>query len=167
MRYCKDITNLIFWELWKCLTIPIKIILSICSKPSCLSACKKSTSLLNPFLRYYATLKVRKFESLFYKINTCLQKTATYFGLRVEKIFSVNIYTYFSILGVDFTVLCLCYIKKLQLLVVKKFWTMICCIILLYLWAQKVCLRFLKSYFKLEILIFLSVVVSFLVDMFN
>ena len=29
-------------------------------------------------LRYYATFKVRKFESLFYKINTCLQKTTTY-----------------------------------------------------------------------------------------
>ena len=26
------------------------------------------------YLRYYATLKVRKSESLFYKFNTCLQK---------------------------------------------------------------------------------------------
>ena len=26
-------------------------------------------------LRYYATFKVRKFESLLYKIKTCLQKT--------------------------------------------------------------------------------------------
>ena len=33
--------------------------------------------------------------------------------------------------------------------------------------SRKICLRFLKSYFKLEILIFLSFVVSFLVDMFN
>ena len=42
-------------------------------------------------LRYYAILKVRKFESLFYKINTCLQKTTTCIGLRAEQIFSVNI----------------------------------------------------------------------------
>ena len=35
--------------------------------------------------------KVRKFESFFYKINTCLQKTTTCIGLRVEQIFSVNI----------------------------------------------------------------------------
>ena len=46
-RYCKDIVNLLFWELWKGLTISIKIIVSICSKLSCLSACKKSTSSLN------------------------------------------------------------------------------------------------------------------------
>ena len=38
LRYCKDIANLLFWELWECLTIPIKIIVSICSKLSCLSA---------------------------------------------------------------------------------------------------------------------------------
>ena len=33
--------------------------------------------------------------------------------------------------------------------------------------SLKMCLRFLKSYFKLEILIFLTFLVSFLVDMFN
>ena len=49
----------------------------------------------------------------------------------------------------------------------KKFWTKFCCIVHLYLWAQKMCLRFWKSYFKLKILISLSLVVSFLVDMFN
>ena len=91
----------------------------------------------------------------------------TWIGLRAEQIFSVNIYyTYFSILGVTFTFPFLCYFQKLQLLV-KTFSTNFCCIVLLYLWAQNVCLRFLKSYFKLEILIFLSFVVSFLVDMFN
>ena len=52
-------------------------------------------------------------------------------------------------------------------LAVKKLWPRFYCIALLYLWAQKVCLRFSKSYFKLEILIFLSFVVSFLVYMFN
>ena len=46
LRYCKGIVNLLFWELWECLTIPIKIIVSLCSKLSCLSACKKSTSFL-------------------------------------------------------------------------------------------------------------------------
>ena len=46
---------------------------------------------LQASLRYYATFKVRKFESLFYKINTCLQKTTTCIGLQVEQIFSVNI----------------------------------------------------------------------------
>ena len=118
----------------------------------------------NPYsyLRYYATFKVKKFESLFYKINKCLQKATTCTGLRAEQIFSVNIwYTYFSILGVAFTIPFLCYFQKFQLLVVKKFWTNFCCIVLLYLWAQKVCLRFLKSNFKLEILIFLSFVVFF------
>ena len=43
------------------------------------------------FFGYYATLKVRKFESLFYKIITYLQKTATCIGLRTEQIFSENI----------------------------------------------------------------------------
>ena len=42
-------------------------------------------------LRYYATFKVRKCESLFYKINTFLQKTTTCIGLQAEQIFSVNI----------------------------------------------------------------------------
>ena len=40
-RYCYDIANLLFWELWKCLIIPIIFIASIWSKLSCLSACKK------------------------------------------------------------------------------------------------------------------------------
>ena len=42
-------------------------------------------------LRYYATFEVRKFESLFYKINTSLQKTTTCIGLQAEQIFSANI----------------------------------------------------------------------------
>ena len=46
------IANLLLWELWECLTIPIKILLSICSNLLCLSACKKSTSSLNSSLRY-------------------------------------------------------------------------------------------------------------------
>ena len=39
----------------------------------------------------YATFEVRKFESLFYKINICLQETTTCIGLQAEQIFSVNI----------------------------------------------------------------------------
>ena len=81
----------------------------------------------------------------------------TWIGLRAEQIFSVNIYyTYFSILGVAFTVSFLFYFQKFQLLVVKKFWTNFCRIVLLYLRAQKICLRFLKSYFRLEIIFFPS-----------
>ena len=117
---------------------------------------------------YYATFKVKNFESLFYKINTRLKKTTTCLGLRVEQILLVNIYyIYFSILSVAFAVPFLCYFQKLQLLVIKRFWIKLCCIVLLFLWAQKPCLKFLKSYFKLEILISLSLMVSFLVDMFN
>ena len=106
----------------------------------------------------YATFKARKCES-FYKINTFLQKVTTCIGLQAN--------TYFSILCVAFAAPFLSYFQKLQLLVANKFWTNFCCIVLLYLWAQKVCPRFLKSYFKLEILIILSFVVSLLVDMFN
>ena len=49
-----------------------------------------------------------------------------------------NSYTYFSILSVAFAVSFLCYFQKLQLFDVKKIWTNFCCILLLYLWAQKV-----------------------------
>ena len=50
----------------------------------------------NMRLKYYAIFKARKFESLFYKIKTCLQKTTTCIELQAEKIFSVNVkYTNF------------------------------------------------------------------------
>ena len=39
-------------------------------------------------LRYYGIFKVRKFESSFYKINKCLQKTTTCIRLQTEQIFS-------------------------------------------------------------------------------
>ena len=42
-------------------------------------------------LGYYAAFKVRKFEWLFNKINTCLQKTATCTGLQAEQIFSAEV----------------------------------------------------------------------------
>ena len=53
LRYCKDVANLVFWELWESLTIPIKTIVLICRKPSCSSSCKKSTSSPTSFIRYY------------------------------------------------------------------------------------------------------------------
>ena len=37
--------------------------------------------LFNSKLSCYAAIKVRKFDSLFHKINTCLQKTAICTGL--------------------------------------------------------------------------------------
>ena len=67
----------------------------------------------------------------------------------------------FSILSVAFVIPFLCYFQKLQLLVIKKFWNNFCCIVLLFVWAQKVRLRFLKSYFKPKILIVLSFLVFF------
>ena len=41
-------------------------------------------------LRYYADFGNREFESLFYKINICLQKATICIGLQTEQIFSVN-----------------------------------------------------------------------------
>ena len=42
-----------------------------------LSQVEKLPALIKFSLRYYAIFKVKKFESLICKINTCLQKTAT------------------------------------------------------------------------------------------
>ena len=57
-----------FWELWESLTIPSKIIVSVCKKLSCLSACKKSTSSLASFLRYCKEIA----NLLFWVISACL-----------------------------------------------------------------------------------------------
>ena len=71
------------------------------------------------------------------------------------------IYIYFQFPKfLAFAVLFMCYFRKLQLLVVKN-WNKFFYIVLLFVWAQKVCLRFLKSYFKLETLILLFFAVSF------
>ena len=49
------------------------------------------------FLRYYAAFKVTKFESLFYKINTCLQKLLLALGCRKGNILSKYIiYIFFN-----------------------------------------------------------------------
>ena len=55
--------------------------------------------------RYYATFKVRKFESLFYKINIFLPHITASTGLHTEQILCINIYIHiFSMLGVVFAV---------------------------------------------------------------
>ena len=114
-----------------------------------------------------AAFKVRKLESLFYSINTYLQKTTTCIGLQAEHIFSKNTqYAYFFDFGHGFCRF-LSMFQKLHLLVVKRIGTNFYCIVLLFVWAQEVCLRFLKSHFKLEMLIFLSFMLSFLVALFN
>ena len=99
--------------------------------------------------KVYATFKVRKFESLFFKINTCMQK---------------NYHLYWTagrVFAAPFSML----FPKALASCGKKNWNNFCCHVLLVVtcMSSKDCLRFLKSSFKLEILIFLS----FLVDMFN
>ena len=47
-------------------------------------------------------IKVRKVESFFYKINTCLQKTTTCIGLQAAQIFSINIWNIFFSFGRGF-----------------------------------------------------------------
>ena len=70
-------------------------------------------------LKYYATFKVRKFGSLFYKINTLLQK-ARQIVARANILFKHIINIFFPILGVLFAVSFWCYFQKLQLLLIKK-----------------------------------------------
>ena len=105
-------------------------------------------------LRYYATFIVRKFEWLFYKVNTFLQKTTTCIGLQAEQIFSVNISYIFSILGVAFVVPFPCYFQKLQLFVVKKFWSDFCWIVFPFVWSQKMSQIFKISFQTRDINIF-------------
>ena len=51
-RFCKDMQTRYFGNFWNACPFPSKIIVSICRKLSCLSACKKSTSSLISFLQY-------------------------------------------------------------------------------------------------------------------
>ena len=120
-------------------------------------------------LRYYASFKVRTFESLFYKIKIFLSKNyhLHWIAGKAYILYKYIMHIFFSIWGVAFAVPFLYHFQKLQLLVVKKFLNKICYIVLLFVWAQKVCLRILKSYFKLAMLIILPFVESFLVDIFN
>ena len=56
------------------------------STASCFLRQKQSPELFfkKVFLRHYVTFKVRKFESLFYKVNACLQRTITCTELQAE-----------------------------------------------------------------------------------
>ena len=51
LRYCQEIANFLFCEVWKCLTISIKTIVLICRKPSCSSACKKISFIIPVFCK--------------------------------------------------------------------------------------------------------------------
>ena len=78
-----------------------------------------------------------------------------HWGLQTEQILSVNIqYTYFFNFGRGFCSSFSVLFPKPPLCLIKKKLNNFCCIALLFEWAQKPYLRFLKSYFKLEILIF-------------
>ena len=100
-----------------------------------------------------------------------LKLESTSIRLHVEQIFYLNIeYTSFFNFGRGFFWACDSFtilFPKVPAYCGKRNWNNFCCIVLLFVWAQTECLIFLKSYFKLEILIFLSFAVSFLVDMFN
>ena len=48
-------------------------------------------------LKHYATFKVRKLESFFYKINAFLQKTITCIRLQAEQILYIIIYNFFQL----------------------------------------------------------------------
>ena len=91
-RYCKDITNLLFWELSECLTIPVKIIVPICSKLPCLSAYKKYTSSLISFLRYCKEIVNRAYSrnlgqrSLLARKGTFVWKKGSFFDKKSQKI---------------------------------------------------------------------------------
>ena len=99
-----------------------------------------------------------KFESLFYKINTCLQKNFHFHWiggianiLCKNRIYNIYIYIYiYSILGVAFVAFAIsfpCYFQKLQILVVKKIWNNFCCIVIVFVWAQKLS-QILKIFFQ-------------------
>ena len=69
LKYCKDIANLLFWELWEFLIIPIKNHSVNLWQHSWLSASKKSTSSVTPFWRYCKEIA----NLLFWVIWACLK----------------------------------------------------------------------------------------------
>ena len=111
---------------------------------------------------------MRKFESMFYKTDTFLQENTICIELQAEQIFSVNIQNaYFFYFRRGFCGVFSMLFPKAPASFGKKIWNNFHCIVIQLVWAQKECLRFLKSCFKLKVLIFLSFAVSFLVDMFS
>ena len=117
--------------------------------------------------RYYATFKKRKFE-LFYKVTTSLQRNPTCIGFQAEEIFTVNIkYMYFFNFRLGFYSSFSMFFPKAP---ASCGWTnfeiVFFCIVLLFVWAQKV-FHILKVLFQtvdINIFVFRGV---FLVDMFN
>ena len=89
-------------------------------------------------LRYYATFKVRKFDSLFYKIDTCLQRTTTSNGLKSKQIFSVNIWCIFFNFGRGFCGSFSMLFPQVSAFCDTKNWNKFWCIVLLFACAQKV-----------------------------
>ena len=108
---------------------------------------------------------LRKFESLFYKIEAFFHKTCTCVGLQAEQIYCVYIIHIFPwwlwLLQFHFYV-----ISKLHVPWWKDF-EIIFAAFYLHLHELKKCVRFLKFYFKVDISRFLFLAMSFLVDMFN
>ena len=104
-------------------------------------------------LRYYATFKVRKSESLFYKINTFLPKKYLLHWIadRENIICKYIAYIFFQFWVRLLRFLFYAISKSSSFLWQKNILNDFFCIVLLFVWAQKVCLRFLKSYFELLI----------------
>ena len=116
---------------------------------------------VSSLIGYYATFKVRKLKSLFYKINTCLQinNHLHWIAGRASILSKYIAYIFFNF-GRGFCGSFSMLLTKAPASCGKKLWSNFSCIVLLFAWAQNMCLRYLKSYFKLEILIFLSFMVS-------
>ena len=117
--------------------------------------------------RYYATFKKRKFE-LFYKVTTSLQRNPTCIGFQAEEIFTVNIkYMYFFNFRLGFySSFSMFFPKAPASFGWTNFEIVFFCIVLLFVWAQKV-FHILKVLFQtvdINIFVFRGV---FLVDMFN
>ena len=86
---------------------------------------------LESTLRYYATSKVRKL------MHFCSKKLPLHWIADRANILCKYVIYFFNF-GCAFAASFLCYFQKLQLLVVKKFWSNFCFIVLLFLWSEKV-----------------------------
>ena len=114
-------------------------------------------------LEVLAAFKVRKFDLLFYKIKTY---HLHWMASRANIVCKYLIHIYFFNIGRGFRCFFSMFFSRSSNFLSKKSFVIIFSALNFYLYDRKKCLRFLKSYFKLEI-IFLSFVLSFLVDMFH
>ena len=91
---------------------------------------------------------MRNFESLFYKINTFLQKNLlSWIADRANIICKYTTYIFFSF-GCGFCGFFSMLFVKAPASCGKKKLNNFCWIVLSFVWAQKVCLRFLKILFQ-------------------